>query len=192
MMQAPAARDAALLATLKLIGRHGLAGVTHRAVALEAGLSLGAVTYHYRSRDELIEAALQSAIERERGRQHALSRKLAGNTFSRTKWIEQLARWYADEAASNPEVHLACYEAFLAAARAERYRASIADLQETWNKTAQIALVAACVPRAADRAPVFVDVLTGMLLRELALPRRGASSRFRKTLGELLHGWSLA
>jgi len=190
MTEPSGAREAALLATLKLIGRQGLSGVTHRAVAVQAKLSLGAVTYHYRSRDELVEAALQSAIEREQGRQQALSRRLTGSSFTMAKWIEHLARWYTDEISGNPEVHLACYEAFMAAARTEKYRASIIALQETWKKTAEIALAAAGIPRATERAPVFVAALTGMLLEELALPQRGTFARFSKGLAELVEGWT--
>jgi DNA-binding transcriptional regulator YbjK len=46
-------------ATLRIIGRKGLDGVTHRAVAAEAGLSLGALTHHFATRDALIDAALR-------------------------------------------------------------------------------------------------------------------------------------
>lgn len=183
-------RDAVVLATLKVIGRSGLSGVTHRAVAEQAGLSLGAVTYYCRSRDELVEAALQSAIERETGRQDALSRRLARGGFGTAKWIEHLAHWYTDELSENRDVHLACYEAFMAAARTEKYRESIAALQEAWHKSAETALSAAGVSRASERASVFVAALTGMLLEELALPRRGTFSRFTSRLTQLVEGWA--
>jgi len=40
-------------ATLRIIGREGLDRVTHRAVAAEAGMSVGAVTHHFGTRDGL-------------------------------------------------------------------------------------------------------------------------------------------
>jgi len=52
-------------ATLRLIGRRGLDSVTHRAVAGEAGVSLGAVTHYFASRDDLIDRALRFAVTRE-------------------------------------------------------------------------------------------------------------------------------
>ncbi|MFD7339129.1 TetR/AcrR family transcriptional regulator [Streptomyces violascens] len=39
-------------------------GVTHRAVAEEAGVPLGATTYHFASKDDLIEAALRRSVDR--------------------------------------------------------------------------------------------------------------------------------
>jgi DNA-binding transcriptional regulator YbjK len=51
-------------ATLRIIGRKGLDGVTHRAVAAEAGMSVGAVTHHFSTRDILVDATLRVALTR--------------------------------------------------------------------------------------------------------------------------------
>ena len=56
----PAERDQAILdATLALLAREGIAGVTMRAVAREADVSLGLVNYYYVDKHQLICAALQ-------------------------------------------------------------------------------------------------------------------------------------
>ena len=44
-------------ATLEIIKRHGMRGVRHRAVAKEAGVPLGATTYHFRNIEDLIVTA---------------------------------------------------------------------------------------------------------------------------------------
>ena len=50
-------RDRILAATLTVIGRVGIDGVTHRKVAAEAGVGLGSTTRHFASREEMIRAA---------------------------------------------------------------------------------------------------------------------------------------
>ena len=51
-------------ATVRVIARDGVAGVTHRAVAAEAGVPKSAATYHFTSLDDLLVAALRSDTER--------------------------------------------------------------------------------------------------------------------------------
>lgn len=61
-------RREVLQAAIRLLAREGPRGVTHRAVAAEAGTSLRATTYYFASRDELLVEALRhyahTAIER--------------------------------------------------------------------------------------------------------------------------------
>ena len=51
-------RAAVLDAALRVLARLGPRGVTHRAVAAEAGTSLRATTYYFSSRDQLLTEAL--------------------------------------------------------------------------------------------------------------------------------------
>jgi len=44
-------------ATLQIIKRDGMRGVRHRAVAKEAGVPLGATTYHFKDIEDLIVSA---------------------------------------------------------------------------------------------------------------------------------------
>ncbi|TJZ52870.1 TetR family transcriptional regulator [Streptomyces piniterrae] len=52
------------VATERVIAARGIEGLTHRAVAEEAGVPLGATTYHFATKDDLIAAALQRAVDR--------------------------------------------------------------------------------------------------------------------------------
>lgn len=52
-----------LEATIRLLAREGPRGVTHRAVASEAGTSLRATTYYFASREELLTEALRHYAE---------------------------------------------------------------------------------------------------------------------------------
>jgi DNA-binding transcriptional regulator YbjK len=61
-----AERRAAILdATVRLMVREGLAAVTHRAVAREAGVPLAATTYYFASKDELVVEALEILVKDE-------------------------------------------------------------------------------------------------------------------------------
>ncbi|HEY9353515.1 MAG TPA: TetR family transcriptional regulator [Nocardioides sp.] len=50
-------------AALRVVGRSGIAGLSHRTVAAEADVPLGSTTYHFASLDELLVAALRQANE---------------------------------------------------------------------------------------------------------------------------------
>jgi DNA-binding transcriptional regulator YbjK len=172
-------------ATLRIIGRNGIDTVTHRAVAAEAGMSIGAVTHHFRSRDALVEAALRHALMREVGRLQALTLGLQNKAFDLEGWIESLVDWYARELTARAEVHIACYEAFLAAARNTRHRETVIEWFETWRQGAELALRAAGSSSPRRHADLFVAALIGILLRQLASPRRGFRQEARAALLEL-------
>ncbi|MFE0178886.1 TetR/AcrR family transcriptional regulator [Streptomyces sp. NPDC059002] len=48
----------------RVIAARGIEGLTHRVVAEEAGVPLGATTYHFATKDDLIQAALQRSVDR--------------------------------------------------------------------------------------------------------------------------------
>lgn len=52
-------------ATLAVLAREGLAGVSMRAVAREAGVALGSANYHFDNKTELISAALRRIGEKD-------------------------------------------------------------------------------------------------------------------------------
>jgi AcrR family transcriptional regulator len=54
-----------LQATIALLAREGISGVSIRAVAREAGVALGLVNYHYADKTSLIKAALRQVEEQD-------------------------------------------------------------------------------------------------------------------------------
>jgi DNA-binding transcriptional regulator YbjK len=159
-------------ATLRIIGRKGIDGVTHRAVATEAGMSVGAVTHHFATRDALVDGALRFALTREVGRLRALALNLQSKAFDTEAWMDSLVAWYSQELKTQPEIHIACYEAFLASARNERHRPIVAEWFDTWRQSAELALRAAGSSDPRGHAELFVSTLIGILLQQLAVPRR--------------------
>lgn len=173
-------------ATLRIIGRRGIDGVTHRAVAAEAGTSVGAVTHHFATRDSLVDNALRFALTREVSRLRALAFSLQNKAFDLDAWIEELTGWYSQELKTQPEAHIACYEAFLAAARSERHRPVVAEWFATWRQSAELALRAAGSSEPQLHATLFVSALNGILLQQLATPRRGFRQETNKALSKLV------
>ncbi|MGW6744456.1 TetR/AcrR family transcriptional regulator [Streptomyces sp. NPDC055025] len=59
----PERRRRIIDAAIRVVGRAGIAGLSHRTVAAEADVPLGSTTYHFTSLDELLIAALRQANE---------------------------------------------------------------------------------------------------------------------------------
>ncbi|MEU7295271.1 TetR family transcriptional regulator [Streptomyces exfoliatus] len=59
----PERRERIVDAALRVVGRAGITGLSHRTVAAEADVPLGSTTYHFASLDELLVAALRKANE---------------------------------------------------------------------------------------------------------------------------------
>ncbi|MEW2261539.1 TetR/AcrR family transcriptional regulator [Streptomyces sp. NPDC047853] len=59
----PERRRRIIDAAIRVVGRKGIAGLSHRSVAAEADVPLGSTTYHFATLDELLVAALRQAGE---------------------------------------------------------------------------------------------------------------------------------
>ncbi|MFE9437556.1 TetR/AcrR family transcriptional regulator [Streptomyces sp. NPDC006602] len=59
----PQRRQRIIDAAIRVAGEKGLAGLSHRSVAAEADVPLGSTTYHFKTLDELMVAALRQANE---------------------------------------------------------------------------------------------------------------------------------
>ncbi|MFC9908287.1 TetR/AcrR family transcriptional regulator [Streptomyces sp. NPDC059862] len=59
----PERRRRIIDAAIRVVGAKGIAGLSHRSVAAEADVPLGSTTYHFRTLDELLVAALRQAGE---------------------------------------------------------------------------------------------------------------------------------
>ncbi|MFD6886562.1 TetR/AcrR family transcriptional regulator [Streptomyces sp. NPDC059957] len=59
----PDRRGRIIDAAIRVVGARGIAGLSHRSVAAEADVPLGSTTYHFKSLDDLLVAALRQANE---------------------------------------------------------------------------------------------------------------------------------
>ncbi|KMS69916.1 TetR family transcriptional regulator [Streptomyces viridochromogenes] len=59
----PERRQRIIDAAIRVVGEKGIAGLSHRTVAAEADVPLGSTTYHFKTLDDLLVAALRQANE---------------------------------------------------------------------------------------------------------------------------------
>ena len=122
-----------LEAVVTLLSRHGISGVSMRAVAREAGVALGLLNYYYEDKTSLIRAALRRIEEQDVAlvqpdpseapleRLRLALRRVADPEFLTTEYLSRrlelwaLARTHEDFAQINTEAQ-------------ERYRAGLAAL----------------------------------------------------------------
>lgn len=115
----PGRRRRIVDAAARVIAARGIAGLSHRSVAAEADVPLGSTTYHFRTLDDLLEAALRQAGDdfaeslRERGAFGDTGVDLA------TELAEVTGEWLGRER-SRVELE---YELYLAALRRPALRA---------------------------------------------------------------------
>ncbi|MFD3695878.1 TetR/AcrR family transcriptional regulator [Streptomyces sp. NPDC058646] len=57
----PERRQRIIDAAVRVVGAQGIAGLSHRSAAAEAGVPLGSTTYHFKTLDDLLVAALHQA-----------------------------------------------------------------------------------------------------------------------------------
>ena len=184
--RAPSRPEAILEATLAIVGERGLEAVTHRSVSERAGVSLGAISHHFPSRDSLLEATLRYAADREVSRLERLALDLQTRAFDTEEWVLAMSAALA-RAESAPAHPLAQYEVLLAAARDPRLR----DLARAWRE-AHLRVAEAGLRGAGSRAPerhaqILAAAITGLVLSQLAAPRpRFERDVLRPALRELV------
>jgi DNA-binding transcriptional regulator YbjK len=108
-----ARRERLVRATLEVIERDGLAGLSHRAIAEQAGVSLASASYHFAGIDDLVATALTQTTEE-------LTAALRADDGDRS--LARLARMIAEEVADHRGRLVAEYELYLLALRRAHLR----------------------------------------------------------------------
>jgi DNA-binding transcriptional regulator YbjK len=102
-------REAIVSATVRTVAREGVAAVTHRRVAAEADVALSSTTWHFSTKADILEAALEWTAAREIDRIGAIAGRLRGAAFDPSAWAEELADWLLEELTSERELAVALY-----------------------------------------------------------------------------------
>lgn len=178
-------------ATLRVLARVGPHGVTHRAVAAEAGASVRAATYYFASRDELLQEALahytRGAIERFRLIEQALE---SAGSISVNDAADALAAIVLADVVGDRVGLIAEYELALEAARTPALERTYREFQaalEAMLATHARAL-GATEPKVAAR--LVLATLRGLEIEALARPsekpdQKAIAKLFRRLLSGL-------
>jgi AcrR family transcriptional regulator len=174
-------------AALRIIGRDGILEVSMRAVAVEASVPLGTVTYYFSNKEELIEAAFLRHTQRETARVVAAITRLGGLTQA------DLARGLADFVIQGlteyREQLVTEYQFLNAPARHESLqRASTAWLQSlSAHLEERLAAFSSSNPKTD--AKLILSVVSGLEVDHLSAPLRPADERaIRAVLERLFRG----
>lgn len=102
-------RDAIVAATVRIVAREGIAAVTHRRVAAEAGVALSSTTWHFADKADILTAALRWTASREVARITAIADRLGADDFDAAAWAEELGDWLLEQVTGEREVAVALY-----------------------------------------------------------------------------------
>jgi TetR/AcrR family transcriptional regulator, regulator of biofilm formation and stress response len=171
------AEERILAATMVIIGEQGLQAVTHRAVAREAEVSLGAISHHFPTRDDLLRDALRHAAGIEVARLERLALSLQSRAFETREWVHAMATALGTDLRRNPNRHLAQYELLLACARDPELRELSRAWREAHLRVSEVGLRAAGSSAPDEHAELLTAAVTGLLLKQLAYPEPNFTAR---------------
>jgi DNA-binding transcriptional regulator YbjK len=160
-------RGAILDATIRIVTSEGLAAVTHRAVAKEAGVPLAATTYYFSSKDELIGEALDILVADEIERLAARARELGDEIRSPRAAAAAVAEVLFPDTDAVGSL-LAKLELYLEAARRPGLHETAAHWQRAFTELARGSLELAGVADPERWAPFFLAAADGILLHALS------------------------
>ncbi|MGH3450069.1 MAG: TetR/AcrR family transcriptional regulator [Haloechinothrix sp.] len=180
-------RNEIIEATLRVIERDGVAGVTHRTVAREAGVPTASTTYHYASLDDLLVATLISCaramatevywmIDRARSREGL--RRSADSTMGGPSAADEVSGLLAEALGPRRGRTMAEYELYLLAAR----RPSLRPAARRWLD------VLTSMVRHDDEVAfrVFLAGIDGLLIQGLIDDEPPSSEELRPVVEYLL------
>lgn len=153
-------------AVLRIIGDDGVAGVTNRRIAQEAGVSLGSVTYHFATQQDLLRESLRHFVTEETKRFGELATRNNTRCANLDEVVEVVGQ--VAEAAGTDSERIAPYELYLHAGRDPELRAAAAECFAAYDKLAATVLASIGVPDADRLAGAVVGMVMGLKLRALA------------------------
>lgn len=117
---------------LAVLARDGVAGITHRAIAEEADVPLGSITYHFATLDDIVQLAFQTHVEKLAQRfEERLAACAPGADL-----IDCIVVAITDDLAANPNELAVTYELYGDTVR----RADNKRITQAWMDRAQDAL----------------------------------------------------
>lgn len=146
-------------ATVDVVAEKGLRGLTFRAVAERVGVNNSLVAHHFGTREDLLAAALDWAVEQAIELTHLL------DLVSDTAFADALIGSIAER----PELHTFQYEMILEGRRNERFRAPVLRLYSRYQQVAEESLrkfgIEDDLPAAARRTFATLD---GIVMQYIA------------------------
>ncbi|MCM6773268.1 TetR family transcriptional regulator [Nocardia sp. CDC159] len=166
-------------AAIETLARHGMRGLTHRAVDKAADLPEGSCSNHFRTREALLVAAVTRLAELDTAEIRAAETTFTDPDTATTALATLLDRWLT----TDRHRMLARYELSLEATRRPELRNALSTSGARLRTRAEQALAALGAADPAATAPTFVACLDGLIFDRLA----GAGDPTTKDLRTAVH-----
>ncbi|MEL6566782.1 MAG: TetR/AcrR family transcriptional regulator [Pseudomonadota bacterium] len=182
------ARDDIVRSVLEIIAENGIESVTHRSAAAKTGVSPGTVTYHFATRDSLIDAALTQYVSEY---QAGLAEAVANQPISSR---EALIRFLVGTTALQPDhLTLSIIEAEMALLAQRTGR--LAGVLQAWQRSMEPILTevleAIGVARPVEAARTLVAICRGTEFEVMARGAEIEPETLRARLEAVLNGLML-
>jgi len=169
-------REALLRAVITVVSDGGLRNLTYRAVATQAGVTHGLVRHHFGSRDALIEAALDYALE-----QSLNDSSMTANLTSLDQFADSLAALIE----LDPELQAFQFELVLEARRSPELLPYVERLYVGYRMATRDALACLGLRDEAVAAVAFA-ALDGLAFQQVVFGTRDQTVEGIKALRTLL------
>jgi len=172
-----ARRTLLLQTTLSLIAERGIDGVTHRTVADAAGVSLGSTTYWFSSRHQMLSEALEhfARLEIETLRDHLES--VLGGGLSRDRLVDGFVALLVPQLGDQRWRTVAQYTLLTEAARRPELGPVVREWTSAWADSLTALFDSLGSERPELESTMFLAMLDGLLLGQLATPDRDFEDR---------------
>jgi AcrR family transcriptional regulator len=164
-------------ATVSVIARDGLRGLTVRAVAREIGVSEEAVLRGVGSTDALVDAALRYALDKSAG---VFADLAAGSSLD--NFVEHLT----DLVARDPDLQVFQYELMLESRRTPRLDPHVKLLYATYIEATSQALTRLGITADDDLTLLVYSAIEGFIMHQLIAKDRPATERAIERLRRIL------
>jgi AcrR family transcriptional regulator len=170
-------RDALLDAAEHVIARHGFRGLTYRRVGEEAGVTHGLVSYHFGSRDGLIQETVARAAR------NAMEGSSLDPSSGR---LEDFARDLPKLGAEEPDAQALQFELALEGRRRADLQPMVRALYEEYFAVVERALERIGAEGGRAMARLVFAALDGIMLQQLIFERREDTEQLVRLLQDLL------
>lgn len=172
-------------ASITVLARDGIHGLTHRTVDATAEFPVGTTSRYFRTREALLVATAEAILDRHREYVHHLAQSLPHN---RAGLIDALERLIIESCESNRELYTARFELGLEATRSKPVESIMRDLRAASLELTRHLLASAGVDGRKDHIDTLASFLTGVLFDRITLDRPHVDSRtIARLLTQVLH-----
>ncbi|WP_031468969.1 TetR/AcrR family transcriptional regulator [Sciscionella sediminilitoris] len=170
------AKRALQRATVEVVAREGIRGLTYRAVARAAGFTTGAVQHHFSSIDDLLRSSLDWVLEEssENGLLGARTGVFAHGADVRNRFAE------------SADIQIFQYRLVVESARRPELRPAVQRLYDSYFGAVAKDLAAAGTPEIDGLPALVYYALDGMFLHQVADPHADPAAAL-DALRALLH-----